>query len=84
MSETKFEKPWYLNQFLPEKIIYLFIYLYIEGQNPWSTNNRTQGPLHRSTSKRSLDVTENRVGTSIRTTLIYRSKQHIHKDKTKI
>ena len=45
-----------------------------------STNNRTQGPIQRSTSKRSLDVTENRVGTSVRTTLIYKSKQHIYKD----
>ena len=39
--------------------VYLFIYLYIEGQNPWSINNRTQGPLHRSISKRLVDVTEN-------------------------
>ena len=44
--------------------VYLFIYT--EGQNPWSINNRTQGPLHRSTPKRPVDITENRVGTSIR------------------
>ena len=57
-------------------IIYLFIYLYIKGQNQWSTNNRTQGPLHRSTSKRPVDVTENRVGTT--------TEAYIYKDKTKI
>ena len=33
------------------RTILLFIYHYIEGQNPWSVNNRTQGPLQRSTGR---------------------------------
>ena len=64
--------------------VIIIFYLYIEGQNSWRINNRTQGPLQRSTSKRSVDVTENRVGTSIRNTLIYRNEQHVYKEKTKI